>query len=192
MKKFVSLILAICILSTLFIAPAYADYEKLGPGKNVIVNYGYKTIKVFLDGKELYFSNGGPRVINGRTYAHVRIIFEAFGLNVTYDNATGGITAKNNDYTIYMQVGSTQVTVNGQTIESDAAPINDYGYTMVPVAVIAKAIGCNIDWYGSIKVVDIYSPGSEREMVELYNPQGQKQSVPKEFLKYCYYYLALQ
>ncbi|MBR5518016.1 MAG: copper amine oxidase N-terminal domain-containing protein, partial [Clostridia bacterium] len=102
-------------------------------------------IKVLVNGVPVQFDQP-PVLENGRTLVPLRAIFEALGANVGWDDATQTVTATKNGIQISLQIGSTQMYVNGnvKTLDVPAKLINSR--TLVPVRAVSEAFGCKVDW----------------------------------------------
>jgi len=96
-------------------------------------------IRVFLNGEELSF-DVPPQLINGRTMAPMRAIFEALGSEIEWDDETQSITVINGDSIAIMQIGSSVILINGYEYELDTPPQLLNGRTFVPVRAVAEAI----------------------------------------------------
>lgn len=88
--KFISLLLAVCLVTALFAVPALAA----SVSRQVTVHY--RDIKVSINGKtkDLYSSGGTPIepfLIDGTTYLPIRAIAESLGLNVSWDGGTNTV-----------------------------------------------------------------------------------------------------
>lgn len=111
-------------------------------------------IKINVDGNAVE-TDQNPLIINGRTLAPLRAIFEALGATVDWDGETKTVTAKKGDTTVSLTIDSDIMIKNGEKYEMDAAPkiVNDR--TLVPVRAIAEAFSCKVDWNGETSTVII-------------------------------------
>lgn len=92
-----------------------------------------------------YITDTQPVVRSGRTYIPYRLLAEALGGAVNYDNTTQTITTVYGGTSIIMNIGSTSYTVNGTPQTMDAAPyINSDNRTMVPLRFLGEALGCKV------------------------------------------------
>lgn len=92
-----------------------------------------------------YITDTQPVVRSGRTYIPYRLLAEALGGAVNYDNTTQTITTVYGGTSIIMNIGSTNYTVNGTPQTMDAAPyINSDNRTMVPLRFLGEALGCKV------------------------------------------------
>lgn len=113
-------------------------------------------IFVEVNGTTLMFEQP-PATINNRTMVPLRAIFEAMGADLEWDPATATITAKKNDLTIVLVVGSSIATINGKSVSLEAPPTIKNNFTLVPVRFIGEALGALVDWDPTNKTVIIKS-----------------------------------
>lgn len=69
-------------------------------------------IRVLINGQLLTF-DVPPALVDGRTLVPLRVIFEALGATVKWDDATQTVTAARGDTTIELTIGSPVARVNG-------------------------------------------------------------------------------
>ena len=113
-------------------------------------------IKVVLDGKTLSF-DVPPQIINGRTLVPLRVIFEALGASVDWNDSTQTVTAVRGNTTVSLRIGSNMLVRNDAAISLDvpAQLINDR--TMVPARAVAEAFEAKVDWIDATQTVVITS-----------------------------------
>lgn len=87
-----------------------------------------------------------PVVKDGRTLLPLRFVAESFGCDVTFDNATSGITIKGDGINVQMTLGSKEYTVNGEAKTLDVPAEATEGRTLVPLRALAEAIGKDVLW----------------------------------------------
>ena len=80
-------------------------------------------------------------IVNGRTLAPLRAIFEALGAKVQWNTSDRSIVITKGATTIKLQIGSTTALNNGAQVTLDAAPIIVNGRTLVPVRFVARTWG---------------------------------------------------
>ena len=85
----------------------------------------------------------------GAVMVPMRAIFEWLGAEVSFDSATGGITAKRGEQIVSLKAGSKTATVNGETKTMSASAESRNGRTFVPVRFVAEAFGAEVKWIAS-------------------------------------------
>ncbi|MCK9479009.1 MAG: copper amine oxidase N-terminal domain-containing protein [Firmicutes bacterium] len=113
-------------------------------------------IKVYLNSRRLNF-DVPPQIINGSTMVPLRVIFEAFGANVEWDDATSTVTATRDCDIIVLKIGDVNPTVNGVPKQINQPGILVDGRTLVPVRFISESFGCSVDWLEAARTVNIQS-----------------------------------
>ncbi len=111
-----------------------------------------KDVNVKLDGEEIAFDQT-PIIKEGRTLVPMRAIFEAFGADIYWDDATKTVTSNFNGITVTLKIGSNVMKVNDKEITLDVPAEILNGRTIVPVRAISEAFECNVDWDDATKTV---------------------------------------
>ena len=150
MKKIISCLVAVCMAAMSFVTVHCED-----------------NIKVILDGKTLKF-DVQPQIIDERTLVPMRVIFEALGADVEWEEETQTINARRSDtdlFYISMRVGDKtihkeSVKANLPTsndIELDVPPVIIDGRTLVPVRAVSECFGCKVECDGESQTVIVES-----------------------------------
>ncbi len=119
-----------------------------------IIKVSNSNVAVTVNGTLLTFDQN-PLVINGRTLAPVRAIFEALGATVEWKNDTREVISTKGDITITMAIDNTTMYKNGTPITLDVAPQIIGERTLVPVRAIAEAFNCKVEWDNDTQTVII-------------------------------------
>lgn len=102
-----------------------------------------------------------PFEANGRTMIPVRFVSEGFGGEVDWEEEAGQVTIQINGKTILMTVGEPRMTVDGKTIELDAAPVVVSDRTFIPLRAFAEeGLGQNVAWYDKGKMAVVGNAAS--------------------------------
>lgn len=104
-----------------------------------------KPITVFLDGRQLEF-DVEPTLENGRTLVPMRVIFEALGAEVSWDNDTSTAIAAKDGLTIKITINDMKLYKNDEVIELDVPARLIDSRTLVPVRAVSEGMGANVDW----------------------------------------------
>lgn len=117
-------------------------------------------ITVFLNGQKLEFTDAQPYIKNGRTLVPFRAIFQAFGMEVSWDSVQRTVHASNDKTDILLTINSPSAIVNSKTEDLDVAPEIKDSRTFVPLRFISSSIGADIKWDGTAKKITISNPVS--------------------------------
>ncbi|MCL1873930.1 MAG: copper amine oxidase N-terminal domain-containing protein [Clostridiales bacterium] len=112
-------------------------------------------ISVYLNNQKLSSSDTVPYFFNGRTMLPLRLIFEAMGAAVDWDDATQTVTASRNQTTIKLTIGSLNAWINQKNVNLDVAPFTSNYRTYVPLRFIGEAFGAAVNWNEISKRVDL-------------------------------------
>ncbi len=126
----------------------------LKDGKWGIITVDNQTVTVKVDNEDVVFDQI-PLIINGRTLAPLRAIFEELGATVEWNGEAQTITSTKGDTVITMTIDKNEMYKNGEMIWLDVAPQIVGERTLVPVRAIAEAFNCTVDWNEEDKTVII-------------------------------------
>ena len=126
----------------------------LKDGKWGIIAVDNQTVTVKVDNEDVVFDQI-PLIINGRTLAPLRAIFEKLGATVEWNGETQTITSTKGDTVITMTIDKNEMYKNGEMIWLDVAPQIVGERTLVPVRAIAEAFNCDVTWDGENHTVNI-------------------------------------
>ena len=150
MKKITSVVLAALLIAcTVFTFAAFAEDEG-------------RVITVTLDGNPITF-DVPPQLIEGRTMVPLRMIFEALGAEVSWDDATQTASGVKGDTTVKITINEKVLYKNGQAITLDvpAQLINDR--TLVPVRAISESFDVLVDWDDATSTVILATVKAEEK-----------------------------
>ena len=120
-----------------------------------------KPITVFLNGEQLVF-DVQPALESGRTLVPMRVIFEALGAEVTWNNDTFTAIAVKDDTTIKITIDDMKLYKNDQVIELDVPARLIDGRTLVPVRAVSEGMDAKVDWDNANRKV-IITTGEETQ-----------------------------
>lgn len=112
------------------------------------------TTNITINGDRLD-SDVPPYVKDGRTLGPLRVILEALGMSVTWDDVAQTATGVKGNVTISVTIGSNVASVNGEDKTLDVAAEITNGRTMVPVRFFAENLNMNVEWDNYTKTVII-------------------------------------
>lgn len=114
-------------------------------------------VKVLVNGERLRFDQN-PVILYDRVLVPLRVIFEALGAQVDWDEATQTVTARvEGKQPIRLTVGSKQLYRGGERILLDvpARMMNDR--TLVPIRAVSESFDAQVDWDEETQTVSIYT-----------------------------------
>lgn len=127
----------------------------LGPVGPVIAQDA-DSVRVFLDNTQIRFDEE-PMIRNDRVLVPLRAIFEAFGSQVAWNDASQTITAYYGKVPLIFTIGSTEYMVGNTKKTTDVAPALVNSRTYVPLRVIAECYNASVYWNGDTQSVFIFS-----------------------------------
>lgn len=120
-----------------------------------MVEIGYaENVTVRLDDKKVECPVPA-RIENGRTMVPMRAIFEAFGMEVEWNNEEKSVSATKDDTVISLTVGEKALYVNDEKVELDVAAYIDSDTTLVPVRAISESLDASVTWNEEKRRVEI-------------------------------------
>ncbi len=120
-------------------------------------------VHVTIDGRSLWLDVPG-QIRDGRTLVPFRAIFEALGADVTWDPMEQTVHAKRGADTLVLTVGSRVVEWRGSFIKVDAPPIIVDGRTMVPLRLVAQAMGLHVTWNANERTVSLETSPTDPDL----------------------------
>ncbi|PQV65048.1 Copper amine oxidase N-terminal domain-containing protein [Abditibacterium utsteinense] len=114
--------------------------------------------RVYLNGSPLRLAVA-PIQQNGRTLVPMRDIFEALGATVNYNSLNQSIAAQKGTTIVRLALGSRNAAVNNIPVTLDAAARTYYGSTFVPLRFVSEALGANVSFNPSNRIVSINASG---------------------------------
>jgi hypothetical protein len=121
--------------------------------------------------------NGAPVALSpapitraGRVFVPLRGVFEKLGASVVYDSGT--INAQGNGHSVSLHIGSNQATVDGTGQQLDVAPFIVGASTYVPLRFVSQALGAQVNYDASNKVVALVGGSGPPNQVITPVPRG--------------------
>ena len=123
--------------------------------------YGYQrdwekvasaVVTLQIDSNIIYNNNtkmqipASPIIINNRTLVPIREVVENLGGQVIWDDETKSTGVIMGEYNLNLPIGSLEVSVNGKTTTTDAAPQIIDNKTYLPLRLVCENIGTTVHW----------------------------------------------
>ena len=115
------------------------------PLVQVVFTIGQMT---YQSGEKEKMMDVAPYTRNGRTMMPIKYVAEALGIsaaNIHWNNTTKTVTIYA-DQKVTLQLGSLEMTINGEKVMMSAAPEAIQGRIFVPVAEISRALNVTTNW----------------------------------------------
>ncbi len=116
-------------------------------------------ITIIVNGEVMEFGTDAndpyPYIKEGRTLIPFRRIFEKLQMEVTWDNKTRTVHAKNETTVMELTIGQKAAIVNGIEHTLDVAPEITDDRTFVPLRFVSESVGAEVDWDAATRTVII-------------------------------------
>ncbi|MBR6542586.1 MAG: copper amine oxidase N-terminal domain-containing protein, partial [Anaerotignum sp.] len=134
-------------------APAVEDVTSADADKTTLVlTIDQRIYK--LDGNYVV-NDVAPVIADARTFLPIRLVAEALGATVEWDEAAQSVTIVDADTTIVIYIGQAYATVNGVPVQLDAPAFIANGRTYLPVRFVAENLGATVSWDADTQEVTI-------------------------------------
>ena len=146
-------------------------------------------IAVKVDGRTVTFrEEPKPVIIEDRTYVPIRRVLEYMGAKVAWDEETRTVkvTSSDNVTIVMMTIDNPEITVYKYTsvlhadksvVKSDVAPIILNDRTMLPIRVVAEALGADVE-YDESGVAEITTVKAKSAYRKIYKKELAEQDKP--------------
>ncbi len=133
------------------------------------------SIGVFMRGKHVDFNKYDgvmPEIVNDRTLIPLRAVSETLGAEVEWNGEDKSVTVTYGDNSIVITVGNMTALVNGEEVEIDSPALIKKDRVLVPIRVIAEALGLKVEWddESNSVIVDEDKPASSEKPVVTEEP----------------------
>jgi len=138
-------------------------------------------VSVFLDGVRLEFEDVQPQIINDRTMVPLRAVAEHFSMEGHWDESSATMVFTAPGRTVIHTVHTNVITVNGQALpftEPGMSSIIANDRTLMPIRMLAEAIGHEVDWEPMTRTVDIWTVQASPAQTQ--PPSGQATAPPAD------------
>ncbi|WP_458406845.1 copper amine oxidase N-terminal domain-containing protein, partial [Anaerotignum sp.] len=129
------------------------DTSKDDEQKYIRLTIGQKIVWLF---DEYVVNDVAPEIKNDRTMLPIRIIAEALGATVTWNETEQKVTITDDDLVIEIFIGQPFATVNGEPVKLDAPAYIANDRTYLPLRFVAENLGATVVWNDTDNTVTIY------------------------------------
>jgi N-acetylmuramoyl-L-alanine amidase len=129
--------------------------------------YSAKEITLMVDDRKIENLTMPPVIINDYTLVPAREVFEELGAIVGWNGATQEVYVAYGADLVVLQINNSVANLNGNPIIMDSAPkiINDK--TMIPIRFASEALGFQVGWDGTNRIVSVKSPDTFEPLPEI-------------------------
>ncbi|MDD3852511.1 MAG: CAP-associated domain-containing protein [Syntrophomonadaceae bacterium] len=103
-----------------------------------------------------------PIIVENRTLAPIRGVFEELGATVKWQEQTQSVHINRDNLLITMRINQRHAYINGNPYIMDTAPIIYKDYTMVPLRFISEALAAEVTWDSRPRTVYINTEPDNR------------------------------
>lgn len=76
----------------------------------------------------------------------MRVLFEAVGAEVTWNEKLKSVVAEKGDKNIILRLNSFKAEINGKTVDLDVPPRVTEGRVFVPLRFVGEALEAEVEW----------------------------------------------
>lgn len=113
-------------------------------------------ITVTVNGESLVFDSE-PIIENDRLLVPMRVIFEALGADVSWDDSSKTASAVLGNNSVRITIGESVLYKNGSKITLDCSATIKNSRTLLPIRAVSEGLGADVDWNENEKTVIITS-----------------------------------
>lgn len=117
-------------------------------------------IGLSLDGQSI-LSDTTAMIVSGRTLVPARAVFEAMGGVVAWDDARREVTVTRGSSEVKLIIDSKTAIIDGLPKDMDVPAAIISERTMIPVRFVSEALGYQVDWDDTNRIVNIKTPETD-------------------------------
>ncbi|MEQ8175739.1 MAG: copper amine oxidase N-terminal domain-containing protein [Syntrophomonadaceae bacterium] len=113
-------------------------------------------IRVFLEGRELYFAGNSPWISEGNTMIPLSSLTQPLGYNVDWQPPDTIIISNGSNENLTLYLNSTTYYIGGQEFQSNAVPAIVDGRTCIPLRVLADYYNLTVEWNAATRTINLH------------------------------------
>lgn len=129
--------------------------------------YSAKEITLMVDNRKIENLTMPPVIINDYTLVPAREVFEELGAVVGWNGATQEVYVAYGADLVVLQINNSVANLNGNPIIMDSAPKIINEKTMIPIRFASEALGFQVGWDGTNRIVSVKSPEPSESVPEI-------------------------
>lgn len=124
-------------------------------------------VTVFVDGFQVIYTDAQPTIENSRTIVPIRATAEKLGLEIQWNKDTEVMTFTKGSDVVSHKMRTNVISINGVESTFDTPSVNRDNRILMPVRMLAEAIGCQVNWDNDKRQVLIVSSTTSVESAEV-------------------------
>nr|WP_317357068.1 N-acetylmuramoyl-L-alanine amidase [uncultured Tyzzerella sp.] len=149
---FLTFIFILMLNFSVFAAP-YVNLKITYDGKTY--TYNKERVYLYVNSQSVENLPLEPIILNDYTLVPARETFEKIGASVTWIKDSEQVQVVYKDMVVLMKINDANATVNGQLFKMSIPPKLINGKTMIPVRFVSEAVGLNVEWNNSTRIINI-------------------------------------
>ncbi|MEN6391234.1 MAG: copper amine oxidase N-terminal domain-containing protein [Syntrophomonas sp.] len=113
-------------------------------------------IRVFLEGREVYFAGNSPWISEGNTMIPLSSLTQPLGLSVDWQPPDTIIISNGSNENLTLYLDSTTYFIGGQEFQSNAAPVIVDGRTFIPLRVLTDYYNLTVEWNAATRTINLH------------------------------------
>ena len=166
MKKIISLFVVTLLLASIVLTPAINSGDSYASNVSEVASLSKDAseISININGQNIVFTelSGEPFVDeSNRTQVPFRVALEAFGADVSWNDATRTAIAEKDGIKVEASIGQNYILKNGVKIQNDTAALIKDGRTYLPIRAVMEAFSADVSWNQDTQTVVIVSESGQ-------------------------------
>ena len=120
--------------------------------KTIVLTINQLAMSIFGETK---INDVAPIIRNDRTMLPIRVVAEALGATVAWNDSLKQVTITKDDLTIEIFIGSPFAKVNGTPVQLDSPAFIENSRTYLPIRFVAENLGADVAWDQATQQVTI-------------------------------------
>lgn len=122
-----------------------------------IAHAASKPIDVYVNDEQITFTID-PDIKAGTTVVQMRPLFEALGMDVTWNGTQRTVAAEKTGIKLLLTIDSDVAVVNGRSVKLDRPAVEIKGHTLVPLRFVSESTESIVHWNGVHREIIVYTP----------------------------------
>lgn len=120
---------------------------------SAVCSFADEAVYVYINNELIQYEDATPQIMNNRAMVPFRFTAEKLGAEIDWNSKTETMTLTKGSRIVVHQMRSNIITVNGEAVVFDTPSTVLQNRTMMPVRMLAEALGSQVDWDSSTRSV---------------------------------------